>query len=915
MSDFRLPPLDAHERAYRVLLRLYPARFRRAFGQELVEAFRDARRDARRSGEPAGLFWLATLRDLLVHGCAERASSAWRTLRHPLRHAGGDSPMAAIPLALRLTELRHAARRLRRVPAFSIPTVLVLALGIGATTAMFSVVHAVLLSPLPFAQPERLVSLTYTLQVPGVPVADQSDASILLYQRHAKTLDVAAWRPWDLNIGADGGAPAERIAAAAVTASLFPVLGVQPVLGRAFREGEDRVGAPPIAILSHPLWMRRYGGDPTVIGRTIRVDGAAREIVGVMPEGFVYRSPRVQMLIPLPLDPANAEPGSFNNEGIGRLRDGATAEQARAELDAHFARILDEFPAPIPRAMWEEAKIRAVVAPLRDTVVGDVGRVLWIMLGSMGLVLAIACANVANLFLVRGESRQREFAVRGALGAGVAGVVAQCLGEALLLAGAGGALGVGLAALVVRIARTMGETFAVPRLHEVAVDTPVLLFALAVVAFCAACVSLIPVLRALHVPMATVLRDAGRASTEGRQRATARSALVVAQVALALVLVAASGLLARSFARIRDVEPGFAASGVTMARLSLPQADYPTAASALQLYDRLLERLRAVPGVRDATVTTWVPLGGDRNGTVMEVEDRPLPANGVPRVHFVVNVEASYFRTMGVPLLAGRSFGPQDAARPQQEAIVSRAFAERYWPGESALGRRVRRGLAGEWMTVVGVAGDAHFEALDRPAEDAVYFPLVGRADSSIYVSHYAGLMVRSEALSSAEVTNAIRRAVRELDPAMPTFDDGPLQAMVDRASARARFTLLLLGAASAIALALGAVGIYGVMAYGVSLRRREIGVRLALGARPADVRGMVSRQGVTLGAIGVAIGLVSALAAMRLLRGLLYDVSPTDPVTLVATCLTLLGVTLLATWLPARRAAATDPAVALRAD
>jgi predicted permease len=921
MADFPQPPLDGSERLYRALLHLYPPRFRRAVAQGLVETFRDQRRDAERRGVSVSAFWLASLRDLVTQAFAEWISFARRPARGISATDREEPTMAAVPHALRFTELRFAVRRLARVPGFSIAAIVVLALGIGATTAVFSVVDGVLLRPLPYPGSERLVALGHTIEVSGVSRVDQSDASFLLYQEHARAFDgVAVSRDADLTLGAADGdaARAERVAAATVSANLFDVLRVPPARGRGFLPGEDRLGAARVVVLSNGLWERRFRGGASVIGSHITVDGVSREIVGVMPRGFAYPSPEAELWIPEPFDPSHAQAGSFNYRGIARVRDGMTFDGARADLERVLPRLLDEFPSGIPPAMWAQAHLRPVVTPLRDSIVGDVSRLLWILLGSVALVLAIACANVANLFLVRGEGRQLELAVRSALGSGLTGIIAQCLSESLVLAALGGVLGVALALLGVRLTTGFGGDLGVPRLAEVGVDGRVLLFAAGASALCAALVSLIPVLRARRVPIALVLRAAGRGSSTGERRQWARNALVVAQVALALVLVAVSGLLARSFARLRDVRPGFEPGGIVMARLALPRVNYPTAASVMSVYDRLLTEVRALPGVREATVVDWVPLTSDHNDTVLGVEDHPLPPNAVPRVHFVVAAEPRYFHAMGIPLLAGRTFGAQDPAQPVLEVVVSRAFSERYWPGASPMGKRVRPGLSTAWYTIVGEVGDVHYDALDKPANDVVYFPLVTPGDASSPVPgqptapHFVALLVRTDA-EDAGVTSAIRQAVHAIDPALPTYDERPLADIVSAASARARVTLVLLAIASALALILGAVGIYGVMAYGVSLRQRELGVRLALGARPTDVSRMVSRQGVTLGAIGVVIGIACALSVTRLLRGLLYDVSPTDPLTLGATCVVLLVVAFLATWIPARRAASVDPAEILR--
>jgi len=914
MSDFRLPPLNLGERLYRALLALYPPRFRRSFALDLVETFRDQRRDARRIGMPATAFWMATVHDVIVHAFGEWTTTAWRILRPANSSDRDDSAMSALSQALHFAELRFAARRLMRAPSFTIATVVVLALGIGATTAVFSIVNGVLLEPLPFPRPDRLVRLQHSAAVPGVPIVDQSDASVLLYQEHAHAFDgIAATRHTDVNLVAMSAAQrTERVSTSEATANLFDVLRVPPLLGRAFRRGEDRLGAAPVAILSYALWQSRFQGDPRIVGRRIVADGVSREIVGVMPRNFAYPSPTVRLWLPLELDPAHAQAGSFNYLGIGRLADGATPDVARADLTTILPHILEEFPSGIPPEMWKQAHVVPIVQSLRDSLVGDVARLLWLLLASVSIVLVIACANVANLFLVRGEGRQLELAVRGALGSGLAGMLAQSLAESALLSAAGGAIGVALAALSVKLVANVGGALGLPRIDEVRVDGRVLLFALGASVFCAVFVSFIPLLRTRRVSIAMVLRGGARGTTGGAPRQRARSLLVIAQTALALVLVAASGLLARSFIRLAHVKPGFDPSGVVVARLMLPQATYPNGASRMRFYAELLDKVRAIPGVNRATLGDWVPLSDDHNDTVIGVEDHPLPPNGVPDDHFVTNVDGQYFRTMGIPLLTGRSFGAQDPKRATLEAIVSRAFAQHYWNDASPLGKRIRAGITGPWSIIVGEVGDAHFDVLDKPANEIVYFPLVTADSDQTSTPPYLTVFARTSA-PAGTATAAIRDAVHSLDPTLPTYGEEPLGTLVRAASARAREMLLLDAVASGLALILGAVGIYGVMAYGVSLRQREIGVRIALGAQPAQVRRMVSRDGVGLAAIGVGIGVMVAIGVTRFLRSLLYDVSPTDPVILVGTCLTLLLVALAASWIPARRAASVDPSEALR--
>jgi predicted permease len=915
MVDFQTPSPSNAERLYRLLLHLYPADFRRAFQRELVEAFRDQRRAARRDGVRGTAFWPVILQDLLTQALSERATATWRATWLAAPFDPDRSLVSGVLLALRLTALRLAIRRLMRSPNFTVTTVVVLALGIGATTGVFSVVNGVLLRPLAYARADRLVALGHTVDVSGKTRVDESDASILLYQEHARAFSgVGAYRDRDANLGAVQGdpTPAVRVSIASVTANLFDVLQVQPSLGRTFEPGEDRVGAAPVAVISDQLWRSRFRGRVSAIGKRIVVDGESREVIGVMPPGFAYPHSSSVLWIPIAFDAAHANAASFGYLGVARLGDGVTIERAREDLERLIPQTLVEFPSGIPPAMWAHANVHATVMSLRDSITGGVSRVLWILLGSMCLVLVIACANVAGLFLVRGDSRQDEFAVRSALGSGNAEIVAQCLSEAFILAAASGFVGVTMTIPTVSLARRFGSSLSVPRLDQVDVDGRVMLFALAITVLCAVLISVVPVLRVRLVPIAEVLRRAGRGSSSGEGiKHFARSTLVVAQIALALVLVSASGLLGRSFARMRQVEPGFDVNGIDVSRLVIPNASYPTAASAIQLYSRLLEHVRALPGVSDASITNWVPLTDDHQDNIIGIEDHPMQPGAVPRVHVLANVEGRYFGTMGIPFLAGRTFSALDPRRPATEVVVSKAFAERYWPNSSPLGKRVRQGIAGRWFTIIGEVGNVHFDALTEPVNDALYFPLATQDTDRVTVPCYVALVVRHT--SALDDISAIRAAVHAVDSSMPTYDDRSMASVVSAASARARVMLVLLAAASALAIILGTVGTYGAMAYRVSLRRQEIGVRVALGARPADVRRMISRNGVTLGIAGVATGLLCAVVVTRLVRTLLYDVSPTDAPTLCAASLVILAATFFSSWIPARHAASISPADALR--
>jgi predicted permease len=784
------------------------------------------------------------------------------------------------------SELRFAARRLRRAPSFSAAVVLVLALGVGATTAVFSLVNGILLEPLPFPEPGRLVRLRHTLRDAGAVTVDQSDASVLVYQNDARAFEgVAAWRFDNGILGAsEPGQTAIRVRGARVTSNFFDVLGVPPALGRAFAPGEDRPGANRVVVLSHRIWQRHLHGDPKAVGRLVVVNDVPRTVVGIMPRRFAYPADHVELWLPLARDPANVR--RFDLFGIGRLKRGVAVASAQADL----ARVL---------AAGAQPHLAPQLQSLQDSIVGPVSRPLWLVFGGVVIVLLVACTNVAGLFLVRAERMQVELAVRGALGSGLPGMLALTLSESLLLSAVAGSAGVLLAAQATSLARSAGAALSLPRLEEVGVDTRVLLFASGVTLLCAVAVSVLPLLRARGVSFAEVLRGAssGRADA-GRSR----DALVVAQIALGVVLVAASGLMTRSLLLLNAVRPGFDSEHVVTSRLLLPFARRGAEART-SFYSALVREAKAVPGVRDVGLTDWVPLGGDHQDMALEVEAHAASASAPSANHAAATVDAGYFQTLRIPLLRGRMFGA-GGARPSDEVVVARAFAGRYWPGASPLGKRVRP-VGGQWHTIVGEVGDVHYDALDRPASDMVYFPIV--------VPSTPSLVVRTDG-READALAAIRGIVRTLDSSIPTFDEGSLRQLVENSSARARALVVLLAIASGVTSLLAAVGLYGIMAYAVSLRRRELGIRMALGARPRDVSRMMALAGLRLAGVGIVVGVASSLLTSRLLRGLLYGVSPTDPVTLGVTSLAVFVVAFVATWIPARQAAVLHPSEALRA-
>jgi predicted permease len=578
-------------------------------------------------------------------------------------------------------------------------------------------------------------------------------------------------------------------------------------------------------------------------------------------------------------------------------------------------RIVDYFHGDASPETWRQAHVVPQVQSLRDSIVGPVSHLVWLVFGSALLVLLVACTNVAGLFLVRAERGQTELAVRGALGSGFMGMIAPTLSESVLLSAVGGGAGVLLAAVTMKAARIAGAALSLPRLENVGIDARVLLFALGATLFCALFVNVLPLVRARRWSLAQLVRGAGAGSTSGRPGQRARDALVVAQIALALVLVACSGLMTRSFLLLSGVRPGFDADHVVTSRVLLPYASYGGADSRLNFFLSLERQARAIPGVRDVALTDRVPLGGDQQSMAIDVEDGSSRARAGGTDHAVASVGGQYFRTLHIPLLRGRTFDAPDATRPSDQVVVSRAFAERYWPGASPLGERVRP-LGGRWYTVVGEVGDVHYDALDQPANEIVYFPIVtaahGGADAVLPAA--LSLVVRTDAGEGGTLT-AIRGIVHTLDSAVPAYDEGSLRELVHDASARSRALVVLLAVASISTSLLAVVGLYGITAYAVSVRRRELGIRLALGARPADVSRMVSLHGLRLAGIGVVIGIACTLATARLLHGLLYGVSPTDPATLSVTPVALLVVAFVASWAAARRAAAVEPAEALRSE
>ncbi|HTJ23538.1 MAG TPA: FtsX-like permease family protein, partial [Gemmatimonadaceae bacterium] len=644
----------------------------------------------------------------------------------------------------------------------------------------------------------------------------------------------------------------------------------------------------------------------------------------VMPARFHWPTSSTELWLPIGIDPARTASAAFDYGGVARLRDGVSAEAAEADLQRLLPEVPVAFPGRLTVAAIVVTKMRAVVRPLRDVVVGDVGRILWIVLGAAACLLLIACANVTNLFLVRLEGRQHELAVRRALGAGRLDVAAELLTEGTMVAAVGGVLGVGLAATAMRILPALHVAMGVPRLDEVSMDGRVLLIAGVVTLMTILLVCAAPAFALGKGSPAAALNSANRTATRGWSKYGARQVFVVTQMAIGLVLLSAAGLMARSFAKLRSVEPGFESDRASIFRVALPRAAYADARAPASFIVRALDAMAAVPGVRAVAAVTKLPLLDEgRRDTALFVQEQPLSPGKMPNVHQVVFATPDYFRALGIPLVAGQTFEGVDPTRGRRDMIVSRALAARYWKDtREAVGKHIRMALRGPWFTIVGVAGDVRGSGLDAPPDEITYLPMVAAlgsagdvvATDSLWTPYEVAFVTRANVEPSA-ISARIERAVRSVDPSVPSYGSKVMSDVVAQSAARTSFTLLLLGVAAFGALGLALVGIYGVISYAVSLRARELAVRLALGAQPRDLRHMVTRQVTGLALVGIVAGLAGTVALTRVLARLLFGVTPTDPPALGGAALLLLAAAVAAGWFPARRAARTDPTRALQAE
>jgi putative ABC transport system permease protein len=808
-----------------------------------------------------------------------------------------------------MLELRQTARRLLRTPGFTLTTVLTLALGIGATVAIFAVVNGVLLRPLPFPDADRIVSLMH--RVPEGGNAFASPAIYFTYRDNNRTFEsVALYLPQRAAV-TEPGDP-EQLRSMDVTFDFLSVLGVAPALGRMFTQDDDRPGSVPTVMLSDAYWQRRFGAQ-NVLGRELVIDGVAHTIIGVLPRDFRFLQQPVELLLPMQANPATSLVGPIGERGIARLRDGITVEEANADV-ARMQPILKESFALRPGLDPEDFQLEPNVTPLKETFIADLDNVLLVLMGTIGMLLAVACANVANLHLVRTEARAQELAIQAALGASRGRIVLAILGESVLLGIAGGVLGLLLAALLLPVLLATAAAN-LPTVLAVTIDPTVIVFTLGVSLVAGAVFGAAPVLRYAGPGVANALRAAGRGYSTGRERHRVHRSLIAAQVAFALILLIAAGLMLRTFESLLDVDPGFVAPDeVQTVSVVLPPGRVPEMSRAVRMFEEMQNAVASISGVESVGFAQCPPLIGVCLASSFNVERSVLAADALPPVSALNYASPGYFETLGTTLLAGRTFEWVDHHEARPVVIVSEGFARREWgTPQDAIGKRLRYNPAAPWREVVGVVGDVRNQELDAATRDDVYVTLGEPVAQT--TGRTARFMIRSERVGTPGFVQDIQRAIWSVDPSVPLWDVGTLRDLYDRATARTSLTLLLLTITGGMALALGLVGIYGLIGYMLAQRKREIGIRVALGAQGAALQRLLLGRVLMPVFAGVAIGLGATAVLSRFMQSLLFGVAPLDPVTYALAAFVLVATAAVAAYLPARRVTRMDPMGALRAE
>ena len=805
-----------------------------------------------------------------------------------------------------IRDIRFALRGLAKKPAFAAIAVLTLALGIGANTAIFSVVHAVLLRPLPIKEPDRVMTFWHSAPAKGLQHMDLNDAMFAYYRHRTRTFEtLAAFETGEFSL-TSGGEP-EAVPGAIVTFDYFNVLGREPLHGRTFTAQEDTPGNSHVVLLSYGLWQRRFGGNPNIVGQSINVDNEPATVVGIMPADFDFPDPaerasssgHVQLWVPKGLDPQDSN--SYNLLAVGRLKPGASADEAKKEIDALYQAFATQSGKKLGDGV-PESTVTAVLLPLQRHIVGEVRRPLLVLLGSIGLVLLIACANLTNLMLARAASRTRELAVRQCLGASAIRIARQTLTESLLLSFLGTLVGVLLAIWIVTALKSLVSS-QIPHVETARIDATVLLFTVAVMLLTGVLCGLAPALRSARINLQDAIKEGARGSTSGSNKRL-NNLFVVSQLALSLVLLIGAALFLQSFRNLLSVNPGFRADNVLMAQVSLPEQKYKEKAQTESFYNQLRQGVGSLPGVQAVELCQVVPFSGGGGGAPFTVEGFEHEQS---KVAWLRSSTPGYFNAMGMPILKGRGFESTDTATSLPVAIVDEKLAQRYSSQGDLVGKRLRIG-DGPWLSIVGVVPNVKNRKLDEDAWPYVYRPY------SQWVRRETMLVVRSE-MDPTTITGSIRNEVAKLDPELPLSRVSTIRQAMDRSLVTTRLTNWLLAGFALTALLLALTGIYGVMALNVANRRNEFGIRLALGAQATNVLRLILGQGLRLAVVGVGIGLLAAIVFTRLLQGLLFGISASDPLTFVVIAALLVGVALLACWIPARRATKVDPLEALRSE
>jgi putative ABC transport system permease protein len=820
-----------------------------------------------------------------------------------LRKYGGDAVSEFRGREMLMRDIRYSLRMLWRRPGFTAVAVVTLALGIGANTAIFSVVNSVLLAPLPYEDPDRLV-MVWERQV--ISNTNQQPVSWLNFEdwkgQNKVFEQLAASRSATFNL--TRGEKTERVTGARVTNNLYSLLRVRPILGRDFLEAEGRPGAAAVTLVSHGLWQRLYGADPKLVGQAIQVDGSPYTVIGVLPPGLSF--PTADTDVVVPLIPSTGEQVRANHfiRVLGRLRAGVSLAEARAEMDTIGARLEQQYPAT--NAGW-----RVELIPLYEQLVGKARPALLVLLGAVGCILLIACANVANLLLGRAVGREMELAVRTALGASRLRLIRQLLTESVLLSLCGGLLGLLLAVWGVPVLTRLGAG-SIPRAGEIGISYRVLGFTVLVSLFTGVVFGIVPALQSSSGRLTSSLKEGRRGSTSGLMHKRVLGLLVVSEVALALVLLVGAGLMIRSFESVRRVSPGYDPRGILTVGVGLSPIKYPGLQQQAAFYQEFIDRVETLPGVVSVAGVSRAPVAAVVSSTDFTIQGMPVEPGHEPDADYRV-ISPRYFQTMGIPILGGREFTARDTKDAPDAVIVNKALAERYWPGADPLGRRIQ--LSAEttrWREVVGVVGNEKLSGLDKETAPAIYVPLTQNSFPGALRSLFLVVRAQGEPTSLAP---GVQKELRSMDEEQAVFQVRLLEEVIYDSLAQRRFNSLLLVIFAALAGLLASVGIYGVIAYAVTQRTHELGVRLALGARPLDVFKLVLGEGLKLALIGIAVGLFAALALTRVLSTLLYGVSTTDPATFMIIPLLLTSVALLASYVPARRATKVDPMVALRSE